>query len=447
MTYSAWANAPNIAEGWQAHLIWLDEEFSAELVETLRFRKGSAPLQMLITFTPKSGYTPAVAQYVQGARVLETVPARRVVYDFWRGTWSWGEWILPPDKVLAEGCPPGHVPFLLEHTQVKGRYTLCAGTAWNPYVNLDEILKAGEGLPLESKLIRWFGWPTRMERPALQFQDAHLVPAENIPPLSEMTIYQCVDPCPPPRNWFLLWVGIDREDRMWVLAEWPDHRLGEWAVPGTEPDGKPGPAQHAPAHSGGFDAYKLLILEMEGWRPGDDGVWRPGPHAVRIMQRLFDPRAAAWKVPSLNVTLPLTYLDAMLEPVRRTVAPGRTVDIAPGLEFDAAPAEDIEKGNELINGRLTRGWDAAAPLSAMNCPQFYINAGPKGDPAAVHPFLREGCHNTIWSLRTFTGRKRSGAADEKSACKDPIDCLKAACKADLKHLPPGALGTYPRGRN
>jgi len=440
-TYKSWEQDPKSVEGGECHVLSWDEEAPSDLIDTLRFRVHKVGGFLVGGFTPVHGYTDTVAQYTHGGRILETIPARDVVWDWWKGTWEWGQWLLPADKVLVEGCPPGQVPLVIESAGGAGRGI--AGVLPTTFYPLSD--KKASRASLISKatdhvLERLWGWTSRKIRPALQFTDAHIAPAENLPPLSELTIYQLVDPCPPPRNWFMLWVGVDRDDRVWVLAEWPDRNVGEWAVPGTEPDGKPGEGAFAESPPG-FGGYKLLILEREGWVPGPDGVLKPGPDAVTVFQRLFDPRAAAWKVPSINTELPVTYLDTMAEAVKRGER-----EIAPGLIFDPAPAEDIEKGNELINGWLTDGWNPKEPLTPMNCPKFYINAGAS-EGADVHPLLKAGCHNTIWALRTFTGRKRSGAADEKSACKDPIDCLKAGVKAGIQHMAPGALGTYPAGRN
>jgi len=448
MTYHSWQQDNTIAEGPAVTLTWCDEEVPAELLETLRYRVGDTKMLLLVTFTPISGYTEAVGQYIEGARVIEAVPARRVVFDFWQQSWSWGDWLLPKDKVLVEGCPPGHVPFLLESTGAAGRYCLCASTAWNPYVPLDEVVKKAERGTLETKLIRIFGWPLRKVRPALSFTDKHIVSPTRIPPLSELTLYLSVDPCPPPRNWYMVWLGVDRDGRVWVLAEWPDHEVGEWAVPGSEPDGKPGPG----AYDGGgrgFDGYKLLIYEREGWVE-KEGVWTFGPNAVRLQEgeRLLDPRAASWKVPSEREEEAKSYIDCLQEPVLRHQG-SEPKEIAPGLDFVRAPAAHIQEGNELINDWLTQGWDPKEPLTPMNAPRFYINTGlteeQLRDPAvvqSVHPFLRNGCRNTIWALRTFTGKHKNGRTNEDSACKDPIDCLKGAAKRGVRYVAPGSLGSY-----
>jgi hypothetical protein len=442
-TYKSWEQDPKSVEGGECHVLSWDEEAPSDLIVTLRFRVHKVGGFLVGGFTPVHGYTDTVAQYTHGGRILETIPARDVVWDWVRQTWSWGRWLLPEDKVLVEGCPPGHVPLVIESAGGAGRrFAVVLPTMFNPYTDVAAIIESVSGKPTDHVLERLWGWTSRKIRPALQFADHHIVPAENVPPLTELTIYQLVDPCPPPRNWFMLWVGVDREGRVWVLAEWPDIDVGEWAVPGTEPDGKPGEGAFA-CGPGGFGGYKLLILAREGWAPDKDGVWHPGPQAVNTMRRLFDPRAASWRVPSAEEGDALTYIDHMLQPVTRDKR-----EIAPGLVFEGASAAGIDVGNEFINGWLTDGWNPQEPLSPLNCPRFYINGGVRDEAKReqVHPLLRVGCQNTIWCMRTFTGRKRSGAMDEKSASKDPIDCLKAGAKTGLHYLATdGGVGRWVGG--
>jgi hypothetical protein len=213
----------------------------------------------------------------------------------------------------------------------------------------------------------------------------------------------------------MLWIGVDAEDRIWVLREWPDMNVGDWAVPGQKPDGKMGPAQLA-GNGKSFNDYKRLVYETEGWAVTENGVWAAGPTAWTIFDRRIDPRPAGTAVPSDEAAR--TYLDHLGDPI--TSASGQV--LVPGLDCTAAPHVGIEEGTQLINDWLTRGWDANQPVTPLNCPQFYVSAA---------------CENLIWSLRTYTG-----ADGEKGACKDPVDCLKAAAKLALRHLPKGSLGSY-----
>lgn len=409
MTYHQWRGDKTVAEGGEADLIWCDEEVPGELLDTLRFRTGTRRMRLLVTFTPLQGYTDAVAQYLEGAEILETVPARRVVWDWWRQTWGWGEWLLPEHQTLVKGCPPGHVPLVLK-CATPGRYAVVCGTAWNPYIPLEDVIKKALDRPLETKLTRWFGWPNRRANKAFErFSQHHIVEPGRIPPARELRLWLFADPHGR-RNWFLLWLGVDKDGNVWVLKEWPDSSLGEWAVPGDKPDGAIGPAQR---DGGGksFDEYKRIILAAEGWSPDAKGVWRAGADQWKIEDRRMDPRPAGTAVVSDGSER--TYLDYMLAPVLN--AEGAT--LVSGLDFVAAPGCDIEEGTQLINDLLTMGWDDSQPVTPLNCPRCYVSSA---------------CENLIWSLKTWTG-----VDGEKGASKDPIDCLKAAAKMRIWELVPG----------
>lgn len=57
-------------EGPETHFAWMDEEVPGDWVEALRMRTASVSGRLLLTFTPVSGYTPAVADYLEGMRVV-----------------------------------------------------------------------------------------------------------------------------------------------------------------------------------------------------------------------------------------------------------------------------------------------------------------------------------------------------------------------------------------
>lgn len=410
MTYHQWRGDKTVAEGGEADLIWCDEEVPGELLDTLRFRTGQRRMLLLVTFTPLQGYTEAVGHYLEAAEILETVPARRIVWDWWQQTWAWGDWILPSDQVLVKGCPPGHVPMVLK-SATRERYAVVFGTCWNPYVPLDEVLRKVEAAPLEVKLTRLFGWPTRRANKAFErFGAAHIVPAERVPKASEMDIYLFADPAGD-RNWFMLWLGVDAAGTVWAIAEWPDASMGEWALPGDKPDGKEGPAQHC---GGGkcFDDYKRIIHTVEGWVYDEAGAMKQGPNAWQVRDRRMDPRPAGTSVPSDSEQR--TYLHFMDEPV---LSNGK--EIVPGVNFIAAPGCEVDEGKSYINDMLLRGWDETAPVTPLNCPKFYVS---------------EACPNLIWSLKTWTGLD-----GQKGKSKDPIDCLKWAAKLKIWENIPGVV--------
>lgn len=277
-----------------------------------------------------------------------------------------------------------------------------------------------QGEKLAFALERLWGWPTKLAKRAFpNFGAAHIVPHWNVPRPQSMTIWMWADPHGD-RNWFMNWTGVDEHEELWTFAEWPNADVGEWALPGPRPDGKPGPATTA---GGGkaFEDYKKLILEIEGWAPNAQGIWTAGPDAWNVFDHQMDPRPAGTSVPGEKDAR--TYLDYMNDPI--TDVRGKA--IGPGIEFRAGVDCGIEEGKGWVNNWVNFGWDANAEVTPMNCPKWHIS---------------ERCANTIYALRSYTG-----VDGLKGATKDPIDCLKGLSKTGLRWMPAGALGTTwkPRG--
>lgn len=59
-----------VFEGGRENFVWLDEEFPLDWLLTGRYRVGRVMGKILLTFTPLDGYTPAVADNLDGMRVL-----------------------------------------------------------------------------------------------------------------------------------------------------------------------------------------------------------------------------------------------------------------------------------------------------------------------------------------------------------------------------------------
>lgn len=427
-TYKGYQQDPKSVEGGEADIVTWDEEAPAELLKTLRFRVHKKGGVMLGGFTPVDGYTETVAEYVEGAKIIECIPARAVEWDWWNRTWKWGRWLLPKNKELVKGCPPGHVPFVIQSGQGNGRrFAVVMPTVFNPYTNVEAIIGEVDGKPIEDALMRLWGWTSKLARKAFpNFSEVHIVPPGRVPPLNTLTIWHWADPHGD-RNWFMNWTGVDAFGNKWTFMDWPGPPEGDWALPGSKPDGKIGPAQTL---GGGksFNDYKRLIMELEGWRVSEDGSWKLGDRkrteeqfeTFEVFDRQMDPRPAGTSVPSDEDSR--TFIDHMGDAIR-SVSSGTV--IAPGLHFQAGPDCSIEEGKQWVNEWINAGWDPKQEVTPMNCPKWYIAST---------------CVNTIWALRTYTG-----VDGLKGACKDPIDCLKGLSKSGIRHVPKGSLGSYVTG--
>ena len=70
-----YSQAEHVIEGGNCDLIWADEMVPLNWIETLRYRLVTRGGLLLITFTPIQGWTPAVKEYLDGAKTVERVEA------------------------------------------------------------------------------------------------------------------------------------------------------------------------------------------------------------------------------------------------------------------------------------------------------------------------------------------------------------------------------------
>jgi len=236
---------PRSLEGAELDIAWCDEMVPPDVLDTLRFRLVTRGGKLIVTFTPLEGYSVSVKQYLEGARVIKSLPAP----------------LLPQNKVLVSGCPKGQMPYILECAK-PGRFVICFFTECNPWAGYDNLVKQLSGATESDIKCRAYGWPTKMIAGAFpKFGDVNIITDTEIP--AEGTNYLLADPHGA-RNWFMVWVRVTNDDppRYFVYREWPGIELGEWALPAEKADGKEGPGQRADAGRG-VVGYKRLILELE----------------------------------------------------------------------------------------------------------------------------------------------------------------------------------------
>ena len=310
-----------VIEGGEPDLIWCEELVPQDWIETLRYRLVTRSGKMILTFTPITGFTPVVKDYVAGCRIKKTRFAD-----------------LLPETQNVPGIPKGHMPYIAECS--KGS----ANVIWfhsilNRYSPFEQIKLALRGRgPYEVK-IRAYGWAESLAGSQFpRFGEANIIPADQIP--EEGTNYMAVDPAGS-RNWFMVWLRIDEHGNKFVYREWPDISMGEWALPSEKPDGRPGPAQKQGAGMG-LTEIKEHILTLE--------------NGEEITERYIDPRAAG--SPVINKEGGTTLLQLL--------------DEEPcAMYFTPAAGLRLEEGISIINDWFA--YDQNQEISAINQPKLFIS--------------------------------------------------------------------------
>jgi phage terminase large subunit-like protein len=355
---------PGSLEGAELDLCWCDELVPPDFLETLRVRTVDRAGKMLVTFTPIEGYSQTVRQYLEGAKIVQTRPAE----------------LLDQKQVHVRGCPPGHMPYILD-CAVPRRHVILFPTKENPYAGYEALGDELRHRPKGEIMCRAYGWPTKQIAGAFPlFGDINILPGSKIP---ENGVNYCIADPGGRKNWFIIWIRATLEGMFYIYREWPRWNVeGAWALPSGKDDGKAGPAQTADMQRGGPEVRRM-IRELE--------------NGEEILERIIDPRPVA----ALHNDA-TTLLDKLAEDDEDN----------PGMEFLPAPGLKIEQGLQVVNSWLD--YDPVTPLSSDNQPRLYVS---------------EDCENTIYCMRTWTG-----ADGERGASKDPCDCVRYAATAGIRYL-------------
>lgn len=317
-----YAQKRDVIEGGEVDLIWCDELVPLDWIETLRYRIVTRSGKLLTTFTPITGYSPVVKEYISGAKIIEHKPSP-----------------LLPDNINVMGCPKGTMPYKAKS------YVRPAGVMWfhsqlNPYNPFEQLKKTLLGKkPYEIK-IRAYGWADNVS--GNQFPrfnpEVNIVKPDVVP--RDGTNYMVVDPAGA-RNWFMLWLRATEDGSFYVYREFPDSSEGEWAIPSSDHDGKMGTAQRNGAGRS-LAEYKELILKLE--------------NGEKIEERYIDPRAGGSKAVTEDggVTL-IDMLDDGENP----------------MSFTPSAGIRIEQGVSIINDGFA--YDYSQELSPLNKPKLYIS--------------------------------------------------------------------------
>lgn len=464
-------------EGDQLDASWHDEERDPERVKTVRVRLGDRGGIMLVTFTSiDATFMAIVSEYETGMQVLLEVEA---------------EW-LPKQR------PAGIVPYEKECSlnYEKVRRVAVAGPgsdgdqkanilyfhiADNPYYGYDPnaVLKPGSPPPIYGKrafyetmnirtatrtkiLSRGYGILTRGALQQFRYNAAiHLVEPSRIP--KEGTRFHILDPCPG-RNWFMIWILIDRLQRWFIYREWPSYggnwpsayipgigEPGAWALAGTRGDrnnkiiydGIKGPAQDP--FRFGLTRYKEEIERLEGREVvrrkeeshasqttadrGENGAGLAGDKVKRITPRnpLFKKQPAPANDGSGEV-IAERWMDSRYAGTPTVGKEAATTQIEQmaeaGMDFLAAPSEQniltrddgsIAMVNELLD------YDDEVELGEYSPRLARLNES--------RLFVSRECPNVAFALKEWTGKD-----GQHGACKDPADCIRYAALCDLDYI-------------
>lgn len=311
-----------VIEGGEPDFIWCDELVPLDWVQTLRYRILTRLGKLLITFTPITGFSQVVKEYVSGCRFLKTEKAD----------------LLPQNLIHVPGCPKGHMPFTAE-SRNGNQGIIWFHSKFNVYSPFERMAKELSSKTDYEKKIRAYGWAQALVGSQFpQFSDSHIIKDEEIP--KEGTNYLAVDPAGA-RNWFMLWARVSPEGHVYIYREFPDISYGEWALASEDPDGREGPAQRSGAGRG-LDEYKALIAHLEG--------------EEEIAERYIDPRAGATQAIGHQGGTSLIELLGLGEQP---------------MHFRPSAGIKIEQGVSIINDWIA--FDNSQPISAINQPKLFIS--------------------------------------------------------------------------
>lgn len=351
-----YAQDVSVIEGGDCDLIWCDELVPLSWIETLRYRLLTRGGTLLLTFTPIEGYSPAIKEYLDGARTVE-------------------EKLADPELLKGMMMP------LVQHCVRQSACVVYFWSADNPFSSYPNMVKALRGAPKSEIKTRAYGVPTRAIASRFpRFREkVHCFDPEELPKVG--TRYQFCDPASS-RNWFFIWVLVDPAGTHWVYREWPCEGVyipgvgdpGVWAEPdGRKADGKPGTAQTS--FGWGISRYKAEIerIEQKGKQIDGKNV------EEKILERWMDSRFG--NSPSNAADAATTLLEEVAQL---------------GMAYAPAPADPIEEGVTLINSML----------------DFEEGEGRQ-------PKLRisRECKALIFALKIWTGKdERKGACKDPLDC-------------------------------
>tara|TARA_B100000579_G_scaffold12307_1_gene9060 strand:- start:908 stop:2608 length:1701 start_codon:yes stop_codon:yes gene_type:complete len=355
--------------------VWLDEYLlGPELVDTLRFRLATRNSKMLLTYTPLTGYTNFIREYLHQAETLEEKPAELL------------------DNEL--------VPFV-QRSKNRDAHVVYFHSVENPFGGYERIRQDLANSSRDNILTRAYGIPVRSSATVFPLfsREVNVVSPEQIPQ-ENVTRYFLCDPGGA-KNWFCTWVSVTADGTWFVYREfpadeaWVEHREGKW---------RPGPG--ARGRGLGIRDFVKLFYTLEGGQVTEHEDGRITTDTTEkgetIYERIIDPRMSQIQTPSAR---------GGVESIQSNLDDLDFITHA-SLIVKGAQGTEIEQGIQALNNLMA--YDRSMPIDAANRPHFYVSTE---------------CENVIHSLGEYT--LEAGLRDPN---KDPIDCLRYGATTGIYHM-------------
>ncbi|MCE5211245.1 MAG: terminase family protein [Deltaproteobacteria bacterium] len=336
----------DMLQGSEFDLVIFDELVPMRFINEFRYRVMNRKGKIIVSFTPITGYTNTVAEYLAGAVVVKTEVAP----------------LLRQDKIHVKDCPAGHMPRLLQ-CRKKNHSVRLFWTRDNPFNPYSEMVKKSIGQPERDIMIRAYGWTDKMDGSVFpRYGKAHKISREKFRSIERGPgqRYCCADPGGR-KNWFIKWYFVTPESNVICYREWPDQKnYGDWAVYGEKSVFVPGPAQRSGCGAN-VSEIKKMILELEGWRL--EGTEWIDDNAEKIEQRFIDPRMGGTPAPGLEEGTTIIR-------IFNQEHQGRDGVVYPEMEWTPGPTSLIDESILMINDWMS--YNDNEPVSLQNCPRFYV---------------------------------------------------------------------------